>query len=154
MRNWDKKYFELAEYISTWSKDRSTKIGAIIVKNNDVISTGFNGFPIGANDDVEERHQRPLKYSWTEHSERNAIYSAAKHGKSTNGCTIYVKWFPCADCARAIIQSGIKTVLIDELNYLGNRGFYTRWEDSIKAADKMFEEAGIRIVMIKFTEKI
>lgn len=144
MVNWDKRFFDAAVYISEWSKDRSTKIGAVIVKNNDIISTGYNGFPSGSNDDKEERHQRPLKYSWTEHSERNAIYSAAKHGKSTNGCTIYVKWFPCSDCARAIIQSGIIRLVCNKPNFEDER-----WGESFKIAHEMLTECEIKIDYIE-----
>ena len=106
---WDARFMELAQLVALWSKDRSRKTGAVIVSTDrSILSTGFNGFPRGVNDDASERHERPAKYRWTEHAERNAIYGAAKHGVLLQGSTMYLSWYPCMDCARAIIQSGIK----------------------------------------------
>src|SRR5260370_34651295 len=99
---------DLAREIARWSKDRSGGVGCVIVgPDNEVRSTGFNGFPRGVNDEVESRHERPAKYKWTEHAERNAIYNAARVGIPIEGCRIYLPWFPCMECARAIIQTGI-----------------------------------------------
>ena len=90
--NWNKRFIDLAEHISTWSKDRSTQCGAVIAdKENRVVSLGYNGFPTGFNDDIDSRHESPVKYSYTEHAERNAIYNAARIGVSTRGCTMYLK---------------------------------------------------------------
>lgn len=113
MSSWDRKYINLCNYIGQeWSKDRSTKVAAVIVNDrNKLVSIGYNGFPIGIDDTDEDRHKRPDKYVWTEHAERNAIYSAAELGVSVRGCTLYCNYLPCVDCARAIIQSGIKEVI-------------------------------------------
>src|SRR5690242_7044614 len=117
MTKWDQRFMELAKLIATWSKDRSTKVGCVVVgTDNEVRSIGFNGFPRGVDDDVEERHERPAKYAWTEHAERNAIYSAVRVGISLKGCTMYLPWFPCMDCARALIQSGIAELVAFEPN--------------------------------------
>jgi dCMP deaminase len=78
------------------------------------VAHGWNGFPRGVDDDVDERHERPAKYLWTEHAERNAIYNAAAIGAATAGCTMYLPWYPCTGCARAIIQSGISEVVCVE----------------------------------------
>jgi dCMP deaminase len=107
---WDKRFMMLAHHIATWSKERGRRVGAVIVGvDKEIRSTGYNGFPRGVDDDVEERHSRETgaKYLWSSHAERNAIYNAARVGVSIKGATIYVPWFPCADCAKAIIQSGI-----------------------------------------------
>jgi dCMP deaminase len=105
---WDDRFMELARHVGGWSKDRSTKVGCIIVGQDRLIrAIGFNGFPRGIDDDIEDRHARPNKYDWTEHAERNAIYNAARIGISLNGCTMYLPWFPCVDCARAIVQAGL-----------------------------------------------
>lgn len=116
---WDKRWMEMAQLVSSWSKDRSRKVGAVIVDNrNTVLAIGWNGFPRGIDDEsFEERHQRPAKYAWTEHAERNAIYNAASTGTNLSGSTIYVPWFPCVDCARAIIQSGVDSVVCVEPNW-------------------------------------
>ena len=138
--DWDERYLQLAEHIASWSKDRSTKVGAVIVsKHNRIISTGFNGFPTGVNDDVEERHERPAKYLWTEHAERNAIFSAPR-GVELEGSTLYCTWFPCSDCARAIIQSRIGVVWYRE------KSVVDRWVDSFAVSQKMFDEVGIRVI--------
>lgn len=107
---WDSRYLLLAEHISTWSEDQSTKVGAVIVNpNNRIVSVGYNGFPSGV-EDKPERHERPAKYLYTEHAERNAIFNARS---VPEGSTLYLNWSlcPCADCTRAIIQSGIKRVV-------------------------------------------
>jgi len=107
----------LAQLIATWSKDRGRKVGAVIVgPDNEVRSSGFNGIPRGVNDDVEERHDAASgeKYLWVSHAERNAIYNAALLGVSTKGCTIYVPWYPCIECAKAIVQAGIGRIVCFE----------------------------------------
>ncbi len=106
--SWDARWIELVRLVASWSKDRSTKTGCVIVDSRNVlVSIGWNGFPRGVLDELEERHERPAKYDLTEHAERNAIYNAAAKGNALAGCRLYVNWFPCAECARAIIQSGI-----------------------------------------------
>src|SRR5262245_49631273 len=112
MIDWDSRFMRLAEHIGGWSKDRSTRVGCVIVgPNREIRSTGYNGFPRGVEDLVDERHSRPAKYKWTEHAERNAIYNAARIGVSIDGCAMYVPWFPCMDCARAIVQSGLSVLV-------------------------------------------
>lgn len=115
--HWDSRWMALAQLVATWSKDRGRKVGAVIVgPDNEVRSTGFNGIPRGVDDDVEERHDAASgeKYLWVSHAERNAIYNAALLGVSTKGCTIYVPWYPCIDCAKAIVQSGIGRIVCFE----------------------------------------
>lgn len=112
MSNWDERFMALATHVSEWSKDRSRKVGCIFVgKNREVLATGYNGFARGINDDVEERHQRPAKYDWTEHAERNGIYNAARVGAKLDGATAYVPWFPCVACARSLIQVGVQRLV-------------------------------------------
>ena len=112
MSSWDKKFTELANHIATWSKDRSTKVGAVVVNNrNKILSIGYNGFPIGVNDDVDERHSRPEKYEWVAHAEENCVLSAAEIGVSLANCKIYCNYITFPRCCRAIIQSGINEVI-------------------------------------------
>lgn len=137
---WDKRFLDAAELIASWSKDRSTKIGAVVVGDKrEIRAIGYNGFPRGVNDDVENRHERPAKYLYAEHAERNAIYNACYAGTSLDGCTMYVTHMPCADCARAIIQSGIKRVVISSKNKLRSN-----WEDSTKVALEMMDETNVK----------
>lgn len=141
MANWELRFKELAKHIASWSKDRSTKVGAIIVDDHKrILSVGYNGFPTGCDDNVEERYNRPLKYRWTEHAERNAIYNAARNGVMTDGSVMYLFWFPCTDCARAIIQSGIREIYCDKPNFQDER-----WGEDFKISDQMFKEAGIKM---------
>lgn len=145
MADWNKRFISVAQLVASWSKDKNRKVGAVIVDSgNRIISTGYNGFPSGINDDIDSRHERPAKYLFTEHAERNAIYSAANHGIKTGGCTIILEWFPCADCARGIIQSGIKKVICGVPDFTDDR-----WGESFKASSEMFEEAGIEMEYIK-----
>lgn len=140
--NWDKRFLELSEHIATWSKDRSRGVAAIIVDNqNRILSIGYNGFPAGLNDNIDSRHERPIKYMYTEHAERNSIYNAAKNGISIDGAKIYVKWFPCADCARAIIQSGISTLICLAPDFNDKI-----WGESFRVAYEMLNECKINIV--------
>lgn len=110
---WHNRFFQLAAHIAEWSKD-STKVGCVLVgTHNEILSTGYNGLPRGIDESADNgtRLRRPTKYSWTEHAERNAIYNAARNGIRLGGSSIYTNWFPCSDCARAIIQCGIVRVV-------------------------------------------
>lgn len=110
---WDDYFMGMARYAAGKSKDRSTQVGAVIIRESSkaVLSTGWNGFPRGVDDNVPERHDRPFKYQWTEHAERNAIFNAAREGMRLEGATLYSTHFPCCDCARAIVQSGISRLV-------------------------------------------
>jgi dCMP deaminase len=137
----DKRFSDLAEYVAQqWSTDRSTKVGCVVVgPDGEVRSIGVNGFPRDCHD-REERHQRPAKYMWTEHSERNAFNNATLSGTSLKGCTLYSNWFPCADCARGIIQVGITRVVgyTPDFNH-------PKYGAEFKAAVQMLFEAGVGI---------
>lgn len=109
---WNDKFIGLCNHIATWSKDTSTKVGAVIVnKDNRILSIGYNGFPVGVNDDVKERHQRPEKYRWTIHAEENAIASSSRLGISLKDCILYCNYKPCEHCSKLIIQSGVSKVI-------------------------------------------
>jgi dCMP deaminase len=144
MNNWDLKFIELSRHVANWSKDTNRKNSAVIVnEDNIVISMGYNGFPIGCDDKVTCRYEQPMKYLYTEHAERNAIYHAAKLGVSLKGCRMYVTMFPCADCARAIIQSGITHLLTPTPDVE-----HEKWGIHFKAALVMLEEANVEITLI------
>lgn len=141
---WDIKFLLLALHVADWSKDRSRKVGCVIVgPRNEVRATGYNGFPRGVRDDIDCRHDRPEKYLWTEHAERNAIYNAAAGGVPLAGCKIYIPWYPCMDCARAIVQAGLMELV----------GFEPDWQDPKWSAHflltrELFEEAGVVVRLI------
>lgn len=145
--NWNIRFMELADHIAQWSKDRSTKIGAVIVKDKNIISTGYNGFPRGCDDDIEERHQRPQKYQWTSHAEENAIISAARHGQPTLDAEMYVNWFPCSKCAGQIINAGIKTIYCDkEPDWSLNDD----WTNDFLISIQKLNEGGVKIVYLNY----
>lgn len=144
MTNWDNKFIGLAKHIAEWSKDTNRKVGSLIVdSDNRIISTGYNGFPIKCDDTIKSRYERPDKYLFTEHSERNAIYNAARYGTSLKDCYMYVTSFPCADCARGIIQSGIIKLITTPPDLESEI-----WGTQFKAALQMLEEANIEIQFV------
>ncbi len=145
MTKWDKRFMDMAALVGTWSKDRSTKVGCVIVgQHNEVRAIGFNGFPRNTNDDADHRHERPAKYKWTEHAERNAIYNAARAGISIDGCKIYLPWFPCMDCARGIVQSGIKELIALEPDLAD-----IKWGEDFKSALELFRECGVEVRFVQ-----
>ena len=106
--SWDAYYLDICRVVATRSKDPNTQIGCVIVgPAHEIRSTGYNSFPRGIQDDVPARLERPAKYLWIEHAERNAICNAARAGTATEACTLYVEIMPCMDCARAVVQAGI-----------------------------------------------
>ena len=142
--SWDEYFVKMARLASTRSKDPSTHIGAVIVgPNNEVLSTGYNNFVRGINDNVPERSERPEKYFWFEHAERNAIYNAARQGIRLEGSRIFLScWIPCTDCARAIIQSGIKEIVLGTKIEDPSR---SKWIEEGKRSQQMCDEAGVAI---------
>lgn len=142
-----KQYLEWALEFAARSPDTSSQNGAIIVDIfGNIIGSGCNTFCHGVARHPE-RFERPAKYDYFEHAERNAIYHAARHGKSTDCATMYCPWAACRDCARAIIQSGITTLV--RKNNLANP---ERWAKSCEVGDMQLREAGVQI--IEFEEQI
>lgn len=142
---WDYRWLTQAETVAQWSRDTSTKVGCVIVgQRNEILTAGYNGFPRGVNDQMLYRYERPAKYLWTEHAERNAIYNAAMSaGTSLYGGTAYITpLYPCADCARGIIQCGIVAVVHNANNVLGPD---PKWAEHFEVAQQMFEEAGVAV---------
>ena len=138
---WDEYFLKLAETVALKSKDQSSKIGAVIAgPEHEIRSTGYNGFPRGLNDNDTARQERPLKYKFFEHAERNAIYNAARFGAPIEGCIMYCPWPPCTDCARAIIQAGIKRLVV--ANAIINCP--DRWHNDMCIAADMLRECGVK----------
>ncbi len=138
LSNWDKRFLELAELVSSWSKDPSTKVGAVIVDDqNIIVSVGFNGFPKGIEDNDRLNH-RDSKYQIIIHAENNALMFAKR---SLNNCTLYTYPFmPCPRCAGMIIQSGIKRVV----SYKNTTDRH-RWELDFSISRELFNEANIQL---------
>ncbi|MBC8555659.1 MAG: dCMP deaminase family protein [Candidatus Brocadiales bacterium] len=132
--DWDQYFMTIAYLAASRSTDQSTHVGAVIVtQDNAIVSTGYNGPVRGEVYDTPQ--ERPEKYLYIEHAERNAIYNAARHGTKLDQCKLYVNFLPCADCARAIVQSGITEVIA---HTEGQQAFNSAagggdWDDSHKA---------------------
>lgn len=144
MSKWDNRFNEMAKLVASWSKDTNTKVGAVVVdKDKIVLSMGYNGFPRGCDDKIESRYEKPAKYLYTEHAERNCVYHAARHGVSLKDCTIHCTMFPCCDCARAIIQAGITEVVAPEPDVN-----HEKWGESFRVSLLMFEESNVNVKFI------
>ncbi len=146
--SWDEYFMGVALLAAKRSKDPGTQVGACIVSPQKVIlSTGYNGFPYGCSDDefpwAREGSPNDTKYPFVVHAELNAILNAK--GKSLEGSTIYVALFPCNECAKAIIQSGIKEVI-----YLSDKYAQT---DSVIASKRMFTAAGVKFTRLTPTRE-
>lgn len=142
--NWTEYFLNIAETIKLKSKDKSTQIGAVIVGNdNEILSTGYNSFPRGMDDNIQERQERPEKYFYMVHAEINSIINAARIGVSTKNSTIYLTCgIPCTDCAKGIINAGIKIVWCKEICTTKNK---EKWEESQKRSIQLFDECGIQV---------
>ena len=138
---WDQRFLKLAEHISGWSKDPSTKVGCVVVgEDREIRSTGFNGFPRGIADDAARLEDREQKYPLICHAEENAIMHAARIGLSLKGCTAYVTWPPCTRCARSLIQAGVVEVVYPEEIEVPER-----WMADFDMSTNMMGEAGLNI---------
>ena len=138
-KKWDLRYLNIAKHVASWSKDPSTKIGAVIVGDKgQIVSQGFNGFARGIEDKPELLNNREEKYKRVIHAEMNAIYNSVFSGSSPVGCTMYITGLPvCHTCADGIIQTGIKEVVMDTKPS-------DRWIESCSLALEKFKEAGVK----------
>ena len=140
--SWDEYFMGVAILAAKRSKDPNTQVGACIVnKSKRILSTGYNGFPYGCSDDTFswDREGEDTKYRYVVHAELNAILNA--HGKSLEGARLYVDLFPCNECAKAIIQSGIS-----EIVYLYNK--YADTPATI-ASRRMLTSAGVKLTQFE-----
>ena len=141
MTKWDRRYMEMAELVASWSKDPSTRVGAVIVSpDNHVVSVGFNGFPRGIADN-DRLNQRGTKYMNIVHAEMNALIHA---DRSVEGCILYTYPFqPCSQCAACIIQSGIKKIVTKRLSKV-----QPKWYNDFSNARQMFDEANVELEIL------
>lgn len=140
---WSQRWLRLAHEVAAWSKDH-VQVGAVISdQNRNPRGFGYNGMPRGLDDLNPHRLEKPKKLWYFEHAERNVIYACARNGISCDDCTMYVTHFPCCDCTRAIIQSGITHVVVDAACMDAQTVFYQKWADQISESQLMMQEAGI-----------
>ena len=139
MTDWNKRFLDLCDHVATWSKDPSTKLGSVIVDNKKrVVSVGYNGFPRGVDDRDDRYNDRPTKYLFVAHAERNALDNAPM---MVDNCALYVTLLPCNECAKSIIQKGITTVV----TYRPEREDVFNWNITLN----MFHEAGVNVVYVE-----
>jgi dCMP deaminase len=145
-KKWAGRLLKMAKDVASWSKDESTKVGAVITTaDGSPVSWGFNGMPMGIDDTVPARHERPYKYKWMAHAERNAMDLAPKGDLS--GCVMFVTFSPCSNCAQSIIQRKIRTLVVDE-NFIAEK-MPERWQEDMLVAQEMLLEAGVKILAAK-----
>lgn len=139
IEKWDKRFLQMAELVSTWSKDPSTKVGAVYVKDRRILSTGYNGFPRCIDDSDLRLENRKEKYHLVLHAEINGIFNATHHGVPLKGTTLYIYGLPiCSECAKGIIQIGVRRVVWWTKNPISET-----WAQSWNNSVELFEEAGI-----------
>jgi len=146
--SWDEYFMGVAVLSSLRSKDPNTQVGACIVnQDKKIVGVGYNGFPIGCDDDSlpwdREGDWLKTKYPYVCHAELNAILNS--NGGNLKGCTLYVALFPCNECAKAIIQSGIKKVV-----YLSDK---YKDSDNTIASKRMFDETGVKYEHLECVHK-
>ena len=147
---WDEYYLDICKVVAARSKDPNTQIGCVIAgPAHEIRSTGYNSLPRGIRDDVPERLERPTKYLWMEHAERNAIYNSARCGTPLEGCTLYVEIMPCMDCGRAIVQAGIREVIVSG----ARMGQYSSeyYDEHFRNVEVLFQEAGVIVRRVPAT---
>jgi dCMP deaminase len=139
---WIGRLLKMAKDVASWSKDESTKVGAVITTlEGEPVSWGFNGMAIGIDDTIPERHVRPYKYKWMCHAERNAMDLSRG---SLEGCVMFVTFSPCTNCAQSIIQRKISTVVVDA-NFTADK-MPEHWKEDMLVAAEMLTEANVKII--------
>jgi dCMP deaminase len=144
---WDKRFMTMASLMACWSKDPSSKIGAIIVNDERrILATGYNGFPKGVEDTEERLNKRELKYPLIVNAESNALMNALYSGVSVKDATIYVYGLPvCPECAKLIIQSGVRRVVIKPNTPMTPQTWVELWDTQ---SAPMFKEAGVMVSIV------
>lgn len=135
---WHVRFMKLALEVSSWSKDPSTKVGCVLVRDKKVLSMGYNGLPKNLNDDSGILYDREKKYEITVHAEINAVTNAALHGISTEGSSAYVTFHPCSRCAAVLINAGIVTIYNNAGSIIPDR-----WLENFILASKILADAGV-----------
>lgn len=144
---WDEYFSAMTRLVASKSKDRSTKVGCVIVgPQREVRATGYNGFVRGSNDEREDWHQRPKKYKVVVHAEGNAVCNAARTGVQLIDCTAYISLPPCSNCAALLVQAGIKKIKV--LGVPENWATLDTWQEEFSVAEEILEEAGVALEIL------
>jgi dCMP deaminase len=141
MDKWDIRFIRMAREVASWSKDPSTQVGSIAVKNKKIIATGYNGFPKNIKDRSKDLYDRERKLKLTVHGEMNMIYNAVEHGVKLEGSTVYIWGLPtCEDCWKGLVQTGVSRVVMPNVEFEGGK-----WKDGCNHAKKFMEISDINI---------
>ena len=141
MNKWDIRFVRIAKEVAEWSKDPSTQVGSIAVKNRKIIATGYNGFPKGIKDAPKDLYDREMKLKLTVHAEKNMIYNAVEHGVKLEGSTVYIWGLPtCEECWKGLVQVGVSRVVMPNIEWNGGK-----WKEGCKFAKEYMEKAGIDV---------
>lgn len=147
---WDKFFLQTAFNVAnTFSKDAHRKVGAVIYRESYPLSFGYNGFIRGFPDDILLLQDKDKKLIYTEHAERNAIFNASRNNINIMEASIACTFHPCHECARAIIQSGLKRVICPAISEEDKEG---RWFSSITEAQRMFTTCGVDVIILSFEQ--
>lgn len=140
MNDWDKRFLEMAALVGSWSKDPSTKVGAVLVKDKRILSTGYNGLPTKIGDDPQILNDRSEKYRHIIHAEENALLYCSIHGVSSVDTTLYVSPLPpCAGCMRLIIQAGVTRIVCPK----PSKEHEERWGNSLNLSRNLAYKAKV-----------
>jgi dCMP deaminase len=138
---WDTRFIRMAREVSSWSKDPSTQVGSIAVRNRKIIATGFNGFPKGVVDDDDLLLNRETKLKLMIHAEMNMVYNAVEHGAKIEGSTVYIWGLPCcSECWKGLVQTGVSRVVMPNIEEHG-----AKWKEGCDFAKKHMKNTGINI---------
>ena len=141
LNKWDIRFLRVAKETQSWSKDPSTQCGCVLVKNKRILSVGYNGFPSNISDSLDRYQNREFKLAAIVHAEKNSLFNAAKNGSTTEGCTAYVTWPPCSQCASALIQAGVSKVICPDPYKAPER-----WKANFIIASSLLYEAGVTVI--------
>ncbi len=141
--NWDYRFLDIAQRISEWSKDPSTKVGAVAVRDRRILATGYNGFPRGVadlSDRLEDRQQKLLR---TVHAEANIVAQCSRYGVSLENSSVYIwPFLPCSSCCTLLIQTGVTRIVVPD------RPIPDRWMESFSVSIELLKESGVNLVLL------
>ena len=140
LSKWDLRFLRIAEEVRTWSKDPGTTVGCVLVKDRRILATGYNGFPAGLSDSLPLYEDREYKLAVVIHAEKNSLFNAAKNGANTQGCTAYITFPPCSQCASALIQAGVAEVVCPD-----PAGSPSRWKENFQIGQRILKDLQISV---------
>ena len=141
--DWDYRFLDIAQRIAGWSKDPSTKVGAVAVRDRRILATGYNGFPRGVADLSERLEDREQKLLRTVHAEANIVAQCSRYGISLEGASVYIwPFLPCSSCCTLLIQTGVERIVVPDMP------IPDRWLQSFSVSVELLQEASVDLVKL------